>query len=148
MQTRYRHTQLGTMILFAIGPVLLFLLILMFVRPSGLAVSLFAFMAIIMIIFSSMTVIINDQAVIIHFGPGLLRFKYQLREICNCRVIDNPPMSAWGIHWVFPGWIYNVSGRQSVEITMRAGNPVLIGSDEPEKLAAAIEDAMMAMRAG
>ncbi len=76
MQTRYRHTQLGTMILFAIGPVLMFLVILMFVRPSGLAVSLFAFMAIVMIIFSSMTVIINDQAVNIHFGPGLLRFKY------------------------------------------------------------------------
>ncbi len=148
METRYRHTQFGTMILFAIGPVLLFLLILLFARPSGLAIVLFAVMAIIMVTFCSMTVLINDQAVIIHFGPGLLRIHFHLKEILNCRVIDNPALSFWGIHWVFPGWIYNVSGRQSVEMTMKAGNPVLIGTDEPDKLAAAIEDALMALKAG
>jgi hypothetical protein len=37
------------------------------------------------------------------------------------------------------GWLWNVSGIDAVELTMKNGDRFRIGTDEPEKLVTAIE---------
>jgi len=52
----------------------------------------------------------------------------------------------WGIRWSpWRGWAYNVSGNRGVQLELRSGKRVLIGSQRPEELAKAIEEALGAV---
>ena len=42
-------------------------------------------------------------------------------------------------------WIYNVSGFDAIELTMKNGKIYRIGTDEPEKLEAAIKQVIARM---
>jgi hypothetical protein len=43
------------------------------------------------------------------------------------------------------GWLYNVAGRGAVEITLKGGRRFRIGTDEPERLCYAIQQAVAEM---
>jgi hypothetical protein len=47
----------------------------------------------------------------------------------------------WGIRFNKEGKAYNAKGEHGVQLVMRDGGKVLFGSQEPERLVAAIEDA-------
>ena len=51
----------------------------------------------------------------------------------------------YGIHWTPSGWLYNVAGRHAVRLEVRGGRALMIGTDEPDALKAAI-DARLAAR--
>jgi hypothetical protein len=44
----------------------------------------------------------------------------------------------WGIKFGPKGWVYNVSGREGVQLQLTEGKPLLIGSRRPDELAEAI----------
>ena len=49
----------------------------------------------------------------------------------------------WGIRWgPGKGWAYNVSGNRGVQLELLDGKQLLIGSQNPEKLAQMIGKAM------
>ncbi len=147
MQNLYQHTQFGSRIMLYLAPALAvaaFIMLLM--EFNGISMALFFIIALVVVNLMTMTVVVKPQAVIVSLGPGLLRVSYPIDTIENCRVVDNPPFTAWGLHWTRAGWILNVAGSQSVDLEMANGNQVLIGSDEPEKLACAIENAMLAQK--
>ena len=48
----------------------------------------------------------------------------------------------WGIRYGRKGKAYNVSGNQGVQLKLSGGKQLLIGSQQPEKLADAISDRM------
>jgi hypothetical protein len=93
------------------------------------------------VVFSTLNVRIAGDTLAWRFGPGLVRFSLPLAQIASVA----PGRSSWlagiGIHWVGSGWVYNVSGRDAVEITKRDGGKLWIGTPEPAVLAAAIEQA-------
>lgn len=47
----------------------------------------------------------------------------------------------FGIHAYGTGWIYNVSGLLGVEIELKGGSFIRLGTDQPNYLIQAIEDA-------
>jgi hypothetical protein len=91
--------------------------------------------------FSTLTVEVSATTLLWRFGPGLIRFSLPLGEITAVAPARTPLWAGIGIHWIFTGWVYNVSGRDAVEITKRDGSKVWIGTDEPLLLATAIERA-------
>ena len=90
---------------------------------------------------TSLTVRVTRDTVTWHFGPGAIHFSLPCAEITGVEVARSPLWAGIGIHWIFTGWVYNVSGRDAVMLTRRDGSRVWIGTDEPERLAAAIERA-------
>ena len=46
----------------------------------------------------------------------------------------------WGVRYYGQGWLYNVSGLDAVEIRLKSGKHIRIGTDEPEALVAEIRD--------
>jgi len=135
----YRHTQVGTVILAslvlaAVGVTALSLALSW--HPVGLAV--LGVLAVCVALFSSLTVQVGEGALTCRFGPGLIRKRWRLADIRGASVVQNPWYYGWGIHWTPHGWLYNVSGLGAVEIVLASGKKARIGSDEPDKLAAAI----------
>lgn len=92
-------------------------------------------------LFSSLEVIVADGELTISFGPGVVRRSFSLTDVVKMRAMVTSPLSGWGIHYYTGGVLYNVYGRQAVELTMRDGRQVRVGTDEPQALLAALRAA-------
>jgi hypothetical protein len=66
----------------------------------------------------------------------------QLADIASCAVVQNPWWYGWGIRLTPQGWLYNVAGRSAVEIRLKSGKRFRIGTDEPQQLCQALQQAL------
>jgi len=110
---------------------------------SGSAmIALLAFIVVALIatgiIFSRLTITIEDGFLRASFGPGLTVKNVPLSEIASCQPIRIRWWYGWGIHLTRYGWLYNVAGWDAVAITLRDGRKFALGTDDPQGLAAAI----------
>lgn len=134
----YRHTQIGYPILVAIPATLILIVVgVPGETPLGGRVAFFGVVGAILLMFSTLTVEADSNALRIWFGLGFPRFQWPIREIASARAVRNPWYTGWGIRWIGQ-WVYNVSGLRAVEITLRNGRKFRIGTNEPEALAAAL----------
>lgn len=98
--------------------------------------------AAVLIAFGSLTVAIDHAELRWHFGPGVWRKRLPLSDIASIEVTRTRFWEGWGIRWTSRGWLYNVAGLDAVLVRRRDGKAVLIGSDEAQRLAAALESAL------
>ena len=142
MNERYKHTQVGYLIISLFIGFIILIVYLMFLYGFNWIIPVILItMTISMILFCTLTVIIKDDILEIRFGPGLIRKKFSIRNIESCRIVKNPWYYGWGIRITPHGWLYNVSGFYAVEIKMKTGEKYRIGTDEPENLYIAIQKA-------
>jgi hypothetical protein len=139
----YTHTQPGWLVRIATAPILVVGFVAAFSGGEDAWISLlvFAFYALILVLFGSLTVTIDDSYVRVAFGVGLVRKRFPLAEIDSAEVVRNPWYYFWGIRWYGRGILYNISGLDGVLIRLAGSREARIGTDEPAKLAAAIEAA-------
>ena len=145
---RYRHTQRAGLLQFLLtGIVVLALLFLIVATPAGslrdpvalaVLIPVLAVLAIVLVLFSSLTVEVDDEALRIAFGPGLVRHAWSLDRV-RSRTVRNPWWYGWGIHLTPGGWLYNVAGFEAVQVVLADGRRRRIGTDDPSGLAAAPE---------
>lgn len=125
---------------------------------SGTNFAVTAVMALILLIlasFTTLSVSVDEKYIRIKFGWGMFRKKFAVGEIASVAPVKNHWNYGWGIRlWLWPRmWIFNVSGFDAVEIRMKnptsaktsagRGKIYRIGTDEPEKLEAAIRQACL-----
>lgn len=140
----YKHTQIGYFMILC-GALALVIALEVFYRKATLTTMLGGLAAIFMImsLFATLTVEIRDGFLKFRFGLGLIRKRLKIAEIESCEIVRNPWYYGWGIHATGKGWVYNVSGFDAVEIFMKDGRRLRIGTDEPELLRKAILTARM-----
>jgi hypothetical protein len=83
---------------------------------------------------------VDARGVQLRFFP-LTRKQIPFDTITSCRARTYRPIrefGGWGIRFSRKGRAYNVSGNRGVQLEFRQGKPLLIGSQQPEQLAAAI----------
>jgi hypothetical protein len=91
---------------------------------------------------SALTVKIEDGSLTLRFGPGAYSKKFALDRITHAQTVRNKWFFGWGIRFIGNGWLYNVSGLDAVEIILQNGKRRRIGTDEPQLLAAAINNSL------
>lgn len=111
---------------------------------SGPNFAVSAIMVLILFIlasFATLTASIDENYLRIKFGYGIFARKFALNQIVSVQVVKNHWYYGWGIRlWLWPKmWIYNVSGFDAVEITMKNEKVYRIGTDVPEELETAIQ---------
>src|SRR3989344_2397857 len=141
----YKHTQIGYLLIIVLIAVsLLFGSIL---PQTGFNLPLLIFMIFILFIlasFGSLQVMIDENYLRIRFGYGIFRKKFSLKDILSAKTVKNHWYFGWGIRgWLWPKmWIFNVSGFDAVELTMKNGKMYRIGTDVPKELEVAINGAI------
>jgi len=141
MATDYQHTQFGTALVAAL--LLSIVVAAMVFSMNGwdsVTILALSILVICILLFYSLNVEIKAGVIRCRFGIGLIRKKFILAEINDAQSVINKWYYGWGIRLTPHGWLYNVSGLYAVEITLRSGKKYRIGTDEPERLAAAIND--------
>jgi hypothetical protein len=135
----YRHTQAGLLLRWMTLPAALGLLFAGFVAGKTL---LFLLPAVVLgaisWVFSSLTVEVSAHELVWFFGPGVWRKSILRSEIESVVPARNKWWWGWGIHLTPRGWLYNVAGLDAVEVILRDGKTLRIGSDEAEQLADAL----------
>lgn len=85
---------------------------------------------------------IKNTELLIHFSP-LVKRRIPLSEIQKCEAREYRPIrefGGWGIRrsWRGKGKAYNVKGKKGVQLELKNGESLLIGSQKAEALAEAI----------
>jgi len=137
----YKHDQFGTTIVAALLiSILVAAGIFSIYGWHPLAVLAISILIVCIFLFHSLRVEINQGIIKCQFGIGLIKKVFELEEIVDVQAVSNKWYYGWGIRLTPHGWLYNVSGLQAVEITLASGKKYRIGTDEPDRLAAAIRD--------
>ena len=136
MAIEYRHTQFGyALIATIVAAVCVLLAVAMFSSDGSRAGVLAAIaLAVIMWLFSSLTVEVSGGELSVRFGRGLIGKRIPLADIRSVRAVRNKWYFGWGIRFFPGGVLYNIGGLSAVEIELKSGKLYRIGTDEPEKL--------------
>ena len=138
----YDHTETGWVIIASFsaamaGVYVAFLLLALpgapYARELLLGVLLLALLN-----FYRQKVTVDGQTVRLSMGLGLIRLNVPLSEIAGAAPLRAPWLYGWGIHYVGDGWIFNVSSLDCVELRLKNGRRLLIGTDDQLALHAAI----------
>ena len=139
----YRHTQFGTVnVVITIAILPLVFLPAWLAGAATVAWLILILLLGVLVLFYNLTVEIDDAHLRIRFGIGLIRKRFPLDQIDSCLAVRNSWLYGWGIRLTSHGWLYNVSGLEAVELKMKSGKTCRIGTDEPEALVAALQEAL------
>jgi len=134
---RYRHTQSGWVTVGTCGAI--FLLVASLPLPARaphqlLLLAMTLLFAVVVMLFGALTVEVDDAAIRLRFGIGLIRKTFSLADVASCQSVRNRWWWGWGIRLTPSGWLYNVSGLEAVELVLKNGKKFRIGTDEPRAL--------------
>jgi hypothetical protein len=137
----YRHTQVGAALLWGLALLAAVVGVVVYREAGRLAAALpmVAILILTAVVFASLTVTVGERGVRLSFGPGLIHRTFAAADITGARAVRNRWWYGWGIHLTPHGWLYNVAGLDAVELDLRNGRKVRIGTDEPQRLLAAIQ---------
>ena len=140
MIERYKHTQVGYLIIAVMAAVMVLIaIVLANAGINWIAIAVLVIIAVALVLFSSLTVVIWEEELEVRFGPGPIRKRFKLNEIESCQVVKNPWYYGWGIRLTPHGMLFRVSGFYAVEIKLRTGKKFRIGTDVPQELERAIQ---------
>jgi hypothetical protein len=143
MIKRYEHTQFGYFIAVAIAAAMVAIGIVMArAGVNWIAAIVLIALAAIVVLFHRLTVVISDGELIVQFGSGLISKRFKLNEIQSCQAVRIPWYYGWGIRSTPQGMVFRVSGFHAVQITLVTGRKFLIGTDVPQELEEAINQAI------
>lgn len=87
---------------------------------------------------------VRDDGVYVKFAPLHRSFRrIPFDDLADVQATGYSPLryGGWGIRWS-PSWVaYTVSGKSGVRLERRDGQSVLVGSDDPDELLAAVQAA-------
>ena len=142
MSNHYEHTQPGTLmiVIFVVGALVCATIAYGDAGASRWIAGAVALgMIILAFLFSSLTVIVNDQDVRWYFGPGAWSYSTAKSDIESAQAVRNSWVNGWGIRMGSGFRLYNVSGLDAVELKLKSGEIRRIGTDDPTGLAAALQ---------
>ncbi|MGI9264758.1 MAG: hypothetical protein ACR2QU_07505 [Gammaproteobacteria bacterium] len=143
----YKHTQTGMFSRITFGVlVVLSLITAVYLGPRDpKAILIFgvaaAVLMLALLLFHSLTVEVARGYLRFRFGIGLIGRQFRVKDIETAEHVRNRWWYGWGIRLTPHGWLFNVSGYDAIQIRLKNGRGYRIGTDEPEKLLAAIEAA-------
>jgi hypothetical protein len=104
--------------------------------PAGIVLIVLVAVA---IVFSSLTVEVNEYELRWSFGPGLWIYRLPLGEIETVAIVRNHWWNGFGIRVRSGFRHYNVSGLDAVELQLKSHDIRRIGTDDPQGLANALQ---------
>ncbi len=145
MRPLYEHTQIGwaARLAAAIGVVVLLAISAQQPNPATLLVAA-VLMPIVILVFSRLTVRIERDRLTVAFGFGWPRRTVAVADIAAADITRTTWIEGWGIRLTRRGWLWNVSGLDAVALQLAGGKRLIVGTDEPRRLHAAIERARAA----
>ena len=85
-------------------------------------------------IFTSLTIQLFNGYISWYFGPVFWEKEILLREIVSVHAIRTKWYYGFGIRFVPTGWMHNVSSLDAIQVKLRSGKIITLGTDDQENL--------------
>ena len=142
MSIYYKHVQFGTLTVSLLVAAIVLLVLLGFVVEwHTVTIGVLLILVVCVALFYSLTVEISNDYLRIHFGVGIVKKRFEIKDIEKVYPVRNRWYYGWGIRVLPHGWLYNVSGLDAIEIVMSSGKRYRIGTDRPNELAQVVNEA-------
>ncbi len=142
MSIYYKHVQFGTLtVSLLVAAIVLLALLGFIVEWHTVTIGVLLTLLVCVALFYSLTVEISNDHLGIHFGVGIVKKRFEIKDIEKAYPVRNRWYYGWGIRLILHGWLYNVSGLDAIEIVMSSGKRYRIGTDQPNELAQAVNEA-------
>ncbi len=105
---------------------------------TGAAASIGAASFILVVVFRSLTVEVDHEAVSLRYGSGWPRRSVPLSRIVEQRAVRNRWWYGFGIRLTPHGWLWNLDGLDAVELELEGGKRFRVGTRVPLELCEAI----------
>lgn len=128
MMKAYLHTQISITLLALYSVVILvfgYLYIWSNYQPIFLISLIIMF--IVMALFATLTVMVDERRVSIKLGIGLIQKHFTLKDIESYQMVSNPWYYGWGIRYTSRGWLFAVSRFSAIELLMKNGKSYRMG---------------------
>jgi hypothetical protein len=104
----------------------------------------------IILIFAKLQTRLSTTALYVRFFPFHLSYrKFDFDTVATVYARSYQPLGefgGWGIRWTPRGQAYNVSGNRGVQLELKNGKKILIGSQRADELASQLQEAMFHAR--
>src|SRR5579883_2304075 len=119
-------------------------------KPASALIPLLAVVAVAalvvpLLVLAKLTVEVGGGEIRVRFFP-FLKKAIALSEVVSCESRTYRPIleyGGWGVRYSLRnGWAYNVRGNRGVQLRLKDGKRILIGSQRPEELAEALRKGM------
>lgn len=145
MKTKYRHTQYGALmfIVFLMAGVLIAVVAVAIIAEGRTLAAVIMILGYLLGLgmFYSSTIEISEEKLKFWFGIGIVRKTFVLSEIQSSKEVDIPWYYFWGVKSIPGGWLWSIAPGTGVEIVLKNGSLVLLGTNQPEKLKQAVDAA-------
>jgi len=144
MSPRYRHTQVGWVMVGGVAAAAVAGLVLAPTAHAPLpAAIVLPLVAAILVLFVALTVEVDGDEIRLAFTAGLIHKRIAVPEVARFRRVKNAWWHGFGIRYLPGGGrLWNVSGLDAVELILKDGQRLRIGTDQPVALTLAIEHAV------
>ena len=136
---QYKNTQLGVVILIIMSAITLLLLNATADPGKEPTAFIYVIIGIVTLLFSTLTISVNDKHVSWFFGPRFWRKSLDVKQIKSAKIVKIKWYYGLGIRLIPTGWLYNVSGLTAVELTLVDGTAITLGTNDADNLLEAIE---------
>jgi len=141
MSIYYKHVQFGTLtVSLLVAAIVLHALLGFIVEWHTVTIGVLLTLLVCVALFYSLTVEISNDHLGIHFGVGIVKKRFEIKEIEKAYPVRNRWYYGWGIRLIPHGWLYNVSGLDAIEIVMSSGKRYRIGTNQPNELAQVVNE--------
>ena len=145
MEGKYKHTQYGILmfVVFLVTGILIAVVASAIIAEGRIlsAILMICVYLIGLAMFYSFTVEISEEKLKFWFGIGVVRKTYALSEVQSTKEIKNPWYYFWGVKSIPGGWYYAIAPGPAVEIELKNGKIIQLGTNQPEMLKQAIDAA-------
>ena len=149
MRLVYQHTQIGYVNIIIVLMIFAIYVMILISKADETPISLtstrvfvpVSLLVVCGVLFSSLTITVDRNSLAWRFGPGPIRMSEALANITNAKVSDVSMSEGLGIRQTSSGWLYNVGPGQVVQIVLRDGREIQLGTDDPTALVSAIQAA-------
>ena len=136
---QYQNKQIGSAI---IGIMVLSIFCILFIgrgNDSQMIWPVIVILSVVIFLFHSLNIQVNSNTINWSFGPGFWKKSIALNSISTVRKIKTKWYYGLGIRYTPSGWLYIVSGTTAVELGLKDGSKVNLGTDDPDNLIKVIE---------
>lgn len=98
-------------------------------------------LALVVLVFTVMTVTVEDRDIEISMGLEMIRKRFPVSEIDSMNEVKIPWHSV-GFKKVSKGWLFSVAVSDGVDIILKDGKRLVVGTDDTEGLLQAIRQRM------
>ena len=139
----YRHHQVGWLIIALVGALAALVASMLFVGGAAIpAAAVLVALLLLLALFARLGVTVTESDVTAAFTFGFPSRRIALPDIQTFHRVRNPLIYGWGVRAIPGGWMFNISGRDAVELVLVTGRRFRIGTDEPDALHAALVKAI------